>query len=105
MPEKDKDLADRYNKGKPKLSFLFDFPNAVEMLAEVAEYGANKYSLNNWKKGLPIRSVVDSLTRHLSAYMDGEMVDEESRCSHLGHIVWNAMVLAEMGLRKDMDDR
>jgi hypothetical protein len=98
-------LAERHNDGKPKLSFLFDFPNAIEMFAEVTEYGASKYSINNWKKGLPVRRVVDSLMRHLSAFMDGEMVDEESRCSHLGHIIWNAMALGEMGIRKDMDDR
>lgn len=100
-----KELADRYNSGKPKLSFLFDFPNAIETFAEVTEYGANKYSTHNWKKGLYVRSVVDSLMRHLAAYMGGELLDAESGCSHLGHIVWNAMVLAEMGIREEMDDR
>ena len=99
--------ADRYNSGKPKLSFMLDFPNAMEMMADVADYGAKKYSLHNWKKGLPVRKIADSLLRHLTDYMNGEDVDEESLCYHLGHIVWNACALAEMGYPPGsiMDDR
>ncbi len=82
-----------------------DFPEAIRELAEVAEYGANKYSKHNWKEGLYVRSVTSSLLRHLSAFIDGEITDEESGLPHTGAIVWNAMVLAEMSKRPDMDDR
>ena len=69
----------------------------MELMAEVADYGAQKYSLHNWKKGLPVRKIADSLLRHLMDYINGEDVDEESMHYHLGHIVWNACALAEMG--------
>jgi hypothetical protein len=105
VPGKDKYLADRFNSGKPDLVYLLDFPEAIRELTEVAEYGANKYSKHNWKKGLKVRSVASSLLRHLAAYIDGEDVDEESGLFHTGAIVWNAMVLAEMSKRYDMDDR
>ena len=96
----------RYNGGKPKLEFVLDFPNAIELVSEVAEYGAKKYSLHNWKHGLTYRTITGSLLRHLSAYMKGEETDEESGESHLGHIAWNALALAEMGvIRTDLDDR
>lgn len=98
-------MADRFNNGKPDLVYLLDFPEAIRELTEVAEYGANKYSKHNWKKGLKVRSVASSLLRHLAAYIDGEDVDEESGLPHTGAVVWNAMVLAEMAKRFDMDDR
>ena len=98
-------IADRFNNGKPDLVYLLDFPEAIRELAEVAEYGANKYSRHNWKKGLKVRSVASSLLRHLAVYIDGEDVDGESGLPHTGAIVWNAMVLAEMAKRFDMDDR
>lgn len=98
--------GDRHNDGKPKLEFVLDFPNAIELVSEVAEYGATKYSLHNWKHGLTYRTITGSLLRHLSAYMRGESTDEESGELHLGHIAWNALALAEMGAsRPDMDDR
>ena len=98
-------MADRFNNGKPDLVYLLDFPEAIRELAEVAEYGASKYSRHNWKRGLKVRSVASSLLRHLAAYIDGEDVDEESGLPHTGAIVWNGMVLAEMSKRFDMDDR
>jgi ethanolamine utilization protein EutQ (cupin superfamily) len=98
-------MAHRFNSGKPDLVYLLDFPEAIRELTEVAEYVANKYSKHNWKKGLKVRSVASSLLRHLAAYIDGEDVDEESGLFHTGAIVWNAMVLAEMSKRYDMDDR
>ncbi len=83
-----------------------DFPSAIARMSEVAEYGAEKYSLHNWKQGLTYRTIAGSLLRHLSAYMNGEDKDEESGESHLGHIAWNALALAEMGgTRPDLDDR
>lgn len=40
--------ADRFNEGKPKWS-LIPF-SALEPMVRVLEFGANKYSPNNWKK-------------------------------------------------------
>src|SRR3546814_8933892 len=46
-----KPQADRYNTGKPELSYLFDAPLAMEGLAQRFSLGAKKYSRDNWKKG------------------------------------------------------
>ena len=61
---------------------------------------------NNWKGGLKYTEVAESLKRHLFAFVEGEDYDDESKLSHLGHIMCNAMFLGYMFLfRKDLDDR
>lgn len=86
--------ADRYNEGKPELSYILDAPLAMQGLANRFALGAKKYSRDNWKKGLPDTQVIDSLLRHLSAYQNGEMHDEDGGL-HVDAIVWNAVVLSE----------
>lgn len=83
--------ADRYNEGKPKYS-LVDL-QSFEDTARVLEFGAKKYSRNNWKKGLPMTEILDSLLRHISALQAGELIDPESGLPHIGHIGCNAMFL------------
>lgn len=68
---------------------------------EVVSSGAN-----NWKLGLSYVEVSESLKRHLFAFLEGEDDDGESKISHVGHILCNAMFLSYMFLfRKDLDDR
>jgi hypothetical protein len=96
--------ADRYNNGKRKWS-LVDF-KSIEEMVQVLEYGSKKYSAHNWKKGLPVSEIFESMLRHMLAYMDGEDVDQESNLPHTGHILCNAMFLAYMNReKKDFDDR
>ena len=45
----------------------------------------------NWKKGLDLREILESIQRHLAALLDGEEIDKESGISHIGHIQCNAM--------------
>lgn len=85
--------------------YLLDFPLAIEAVARVAAFGADKYSKHNWKKGMYVRSIASSLLRHLTDFMNGEDIDEESGLNHTGAIAWNALALAEMAQRYDMDDR
>lgn len=97
-------LADRFNAGKLQWSMV-DF-KSLEDMVRVLEFGAKKYSRNNWKKGLKTTEIVDSMLRHIYAYLDGEDVDPESGINHTGHIMCNAMFLSHMHLfRKDMDTR
>ena len=94
----------RKNEGKLKWS-LVSF-KALGPMVEVLEFGANKYAPNNWKRGLKYTEVCESLQRHLVAFMDKEDIDKESKLTHVGHILCNAMFLSYMFLfRKDMDDR
>lgn len=94
----------RYNVKKPRLSLTP--PIAQIEAAKVLTFGATKYSPWNWRKGLSFMEIVDSLERHLAAWKMGEDTDADSKLTHVGHIVCNAMFLAEMALtRPDLDDR
>lgn len=93
----------RYNEGKIKWS-LVDF-ESLESMARVLMYGAEKYTVkdeegnvlrtgaNNWKKGMVVSEVCESLLRHTFALMRGEVNDPESGLPHLGHIQCNAMFI------------
>ena len=86
------DQADRFNEGKPKWS-LVHFPS-LEPMVRVLEFGAKKYDIDNWKKGMPVNEVIESTLRHLHAILEGELHDEESGLEHIGHVQCNAMFLA-----------
>jgi len=79
----------RFNEGKPKWG-LVDFASLIPMI-RVLEHGAEKYAVDNWKKGMPPREVLECLQRHLAALFDGEKDDKESGVPHIGHIMANAM--------------
>jgi hypothetical protein len=94
----------RYNQGKLEWS-LVDF-DSLEGLVRVLEYGKSKYARDNWKLGMPVTQVTESLMRHLFAFAKGEDVDPESGCRHISHVLCNAMFL-EYILREKQhyDDR
>jgi len=81
----------RYNDSKSQLSLL-DLDSFSDV-ADVLQFGANKYSRDNWRKGLPVTSILDSLLRHVAALQRGEFLDPESGLPHTGHIGCNVMFL------------
>lgn len=102
--ERMKGQALRYNEGKLSWSMV-DF-DSLEGLVRVLEYGAHKYSKNNWKKGMPVTQVSESLMRHLFAFLRGEDVDPESGLRHISHVMCNAMFLEYILREKPhFDDR
>ena len=84
---------------------------ALKLLEKLSNTSLNpeEFVINgnhNWKKGLKYTEVTESLQRHLNAFIEGEENDPESKLSHVGHILCNAMFLSYMSLfRNDMDDR
>lgn len=99
-----KELGERKNGGKYQWSLVSWL--ALEPMVEVLEFGAQKYTPDNWRKGLSWRRTSESLLRHLVAFMEGEDNDKESGLNHVGHILCNGMFLSYMFLfRKDLDDR
>lgn len=79
----------RYNDGKIRWS-LVDF-KSLEPMVRVLEFGANKYTEDNWRKGHDKKEILESMMRHLISLMNGEENDKESELSHMGHIMCNAM--------------
>ena len=86
---KDDNKALRYNEGKLEWS-LVDY-QAFEPMVKVLMFGAKKYAPNNWKKGLELNKIMDSLMRHIVAIQSGEDIDPESSLPHIGHIQCNVM--------------
>lgn len=98
------ELGLRFNESKVKWS-LVDF-DCFEDMVKVLEFGAKKYAAWNWKKGLKITEVMESLQRHQNAIAKGENLDPESKLPHIGHLQCNAMFLAYMlKYKPEMDDR
>lgn len=85
-------------EGKPQLSHLLDFPNAIKELTLALTEGTEKYGRMNWAKGMPPEEIVDSLLRHLMAWRSGEMVDPDSKskATHLAKVLSNALMLCEL---------
>lgn len=83
---------------------------AIEEINKVLDFGAKKYAAHNWKKGEGFKytRVLNSLLRHIFAYMRGEDKDPESGLSHLAHAGCNIVFLLYYSKHKDRyknDDR
>ena len=86
-----REAAKKYDQGKPMVDLIV--PQFVEGMAKVMTMGAEKYGIENWKKGLDKRRILAALYRHLLAYHKGEVYDSESQLNHLLHVAVNAMFL------------
>lgn len=85
----------RSNDGKPQLSYVFDFPIAMAEFSKLMEAGAVKYDRDNWKDGGPVREMLDSMLRHISAYANCEDIDEETQCNHMAAVMFGAAGIME----------
>lgn len=81
----------RFDGGKIRHDLLEPF--AINELAKVFTAGANKYSDNNWMKGMPWSKMIGCMKRHINAFERGEDFDPETGLYHLAHAAWNAMGL------------
>lgn len=90
--------------GKPRIDLI-----APEMLfgtAEILAFGAAKYSVRNWEKGMSWGRCFGALMRHLWAWWAGEQNDRETGKPHLWHASCCLMFLIAYEQRKiGNDDR
>ena len=63
---------------------------ALRAASKRFEDGAIKYGRSNWEKGIPLSRYVDSIYRHLWAF-----IEEDEEEDHLGAVGWNAMCLLQ----------
>lgn len=93
----------KFDGGKPMLN-LID-PQAIEGLAAVLTFGAQKYDADNWRNGIANSRLIASLLRHLFAIMRGEYTDPESGLPHIDHVGCNWMFLSNnLKNRPDLND-
>lgn len=90
VPEQEKELGQKFDSDKLDWTLL---PwKEVEQVLEILEFGAKKYSKDNWQKVEPSRYEKAAM-RHLISYVTGEKNDQETGKSHLAHLVCNALFL------------
>lgn len=65
-----------------------DKPYLILELSKHFEKGAEKYEVDNWKKGIPEDRYIDSAIRHYLKYIDGQN-DED----HFVAFIWNITCL------------
>lgn len=100
--------AIKHDSGKADWS-LMPF-EAVEEINKVLEFGAKKYAAHNWKQGggFKYTRILNSLLRHIFAFMRGEDKDPESGLSHMAHAGCNILFILYYLKYKDKysnDDR
>ena len=92
---KDDDL-----KTQPAL-IINDMPRALIAVAEVATFGAAKYSKSNW---IHVENGVERYTNAMDRHRIREGVepfDLESGLMHAAHAAWNALARLELMLREE----
>lgn len=101
--------AIKFDSNKPDWSLL---PvQSVEEIIKVLQFGAKKYAAWNFAngEGLSYSRVLNSLLRHIFAFMRGENIDPETGLSHIAHAGCNVLFLLHYILHKDRypnnDDR
>lgn len=109
-----KDLNDRYasdiatgvKQDAEKIRVELLEPSWLEEVGRVLTFGANKYTDNNWRGGMPYTRLLGALLRHTFAIMRGEDYDPESGLTHVGHASCCLMFLFwMMRNRPDLDNR
>jgi hypothetical protein len=86
--------------GKVDAELVFEgFPRALLAVAEVATFGALKYTRGGWKT-VPngIQRYDAAFGRHKLKRLAGESSDKDSKLDHRAHEVWNALAAFELHL-------
>ena len=97
----------KYDKTKTDLSLLP--PEALESIARVFQFGAEKYSAFDWRYDGPNTEwlrTYSSLQRHLHAWAKCEDIDPESGLDHLSHAATQLLILiTHVKENTNMDNR
>jgi hypothetical protein len=96
----------KFDKGKAMMDLVPS--EAIEELAQVMTFGANKYGRGNWAEGIPVSKLLAAAMRHLNTFnsASGQDLDDESNLSHLAHAATNLLFASWMQKhRPELDDR
>jgi len=108
IPESDPAGIDQHqpgaklDAGKTLAGVLLDFGNALERVARVGTFGAEKYTRGGWQsvKDGPQR-YEDALMRHLLELRNLEGIDHQTGMPHLWHAAWNILAIIELQERSN----
>lgn len=94
----------KLDTGKAPMALLSH--TALMKISQVMEFGAKKYSADNWRFGMAWRRILSAAMRHIGAFSDGEDKDPETQLSHIAHAACCLMFLLEYEeTHRDKDDR
>ncbi len=94
----------KHDKGKPMFSCLP--AHSLLELGKVAELGARKYGLHNYRAGIKVSRTLDAAFRHLIAAIGNEDFDPVDGNNHLASAAWNCLVaLQTIKEYPKLDDR
>lgn len=79
----------KFDDGKPPLD-LID-AHFLEDVGRVLGYGAKKYDVNQWQKGMSIGKAMAGVLRHCFAILRGEYLDPETKLPHMAHATCGLM--------------
>ena len=79
------------DENKPPIQLIP--PEAIEGMAQVFGFGAEKFDIDDWKNNGTIRDRIGSIMRHSLAMARGEMIDPESGLPHAYHIMAQAAMV------------
>lgn len=88
----------KLDAGKPDLSLLLQFADALTAVAAVGTYGAKKYTRGGWLQ------VPDGVNRYTAAMLRhtlaGDAPDNDTGMHHAAHAAWNALARLQLMLRR-----
>lgn len=80
-------------------------PEWLEGVAQILQFGAQKYAAHNWRQGISYSRLYAAAQRHLNAFAKGWETDDETGLSHLLHASCCLMFLYSMQQhRRDLND-
>lgn len=98
------DGGNKFDAGKPRVELIA--PEFIIGTADILTFGAEKYGVRNWEKGLAWSRCFAALMRHMWAWWAGEKNDAETGKPHLLHAACCLMFLIAFEARGDgTDDR
>jgi hypothetical protein len=90
---------------KPERYDLLPY-ESLDEVARVYGYGARKYPPHNWRRGYAWGLSLGALVRHVARFIQGESIDPESGCHHMGHAAFHCLTLIAFDKgRLGTDDR
>lgn len=81
---------------KPERYDLLPY-GALDEVARVYGFGAEKYADWNWAKGVDWSLCLAAMQRHIATWAQGEDDDPESGESHLAHAAFHCLALITFG--------